>query len=205
MLEKIQLLNPDYQIQELNENFKDYGRVIKQDEQEAINFAQTYQNINAYDTSIKELEDIPCIQELMKDIYGYLDVMAGVVTGKNDVLNGLEYHQCSETIIAVTDYILAVGKRQDMVENDYDIEKCELFYVPQGTVVELYATTLHYTPITPAWLITGATSLSFSAKPILPNMQWYAPTTMDGVQDTMEMPASFTTVHKATGLLGLPI
>lgn len=35
-----------------------------------------------------------------------------------------------------------------MVENDYDIEKCELFYVPQGTVVELYATTLHYTPIT---------------------------------------------------------
>lgn len=61
MLEKIQLLNPDYQIQELNENFKDYGRVIKQDVQEAINFAQTYQNINAYDTSIKELEDIPCI------------------------------------------------------------------------------------------------------------------------------------------------
>ena len=56
MLEKIQLLNPDYQIQELNENFKDYGRVIKQDEQEAINFAQTYQNINAYDTSIKELD-----------------------------------------------------------------------------------------------------------------------------------------------------
>ena len=82
MLEKIQLINPDYQIQELNENFKDYGRVIKQDVQEAINFAQTYQNINAYDTSIKELEDIPCIQELMKDIYGYLDVMAGVVNWK---------------------------------------------------------------------------------------------------------------------------
>ena len=39
MLEKIQLLNPDYQIQELNENFKDYGRVIKQDEQEAIIFS----------------------------------------------------------------------------------------------------------------------------------------------------------------------
>ena len=46
---------------------------------------------------------------------------------------------------------------------------------------------------------------AINAKPILPNMQWYAPTTMDGVQDTMKMPASFTTVHKATGLLGLPI
>ena len=47
MLEKIQLLNPDYQIQELNENFKDYGRWIKQYEQESINFAETYQNINS--------------------------------------------------------------------------------------------------------------------------------------------------------------
>ena len=26
--------------------------------------------------------------------------------------------ECSETIIAVTDYILALGKRQDMEEND---------------------------------------------------------------------------------------
>ena len=28
MLEKIQLLNPDYQIQELNENFKDYEELL---------------------------------------------------------------------------------------------------------------------------------------------------------------------------------
>ena len=30
----------------------------------------------------------------------------------------------------------------------YDINQCELFYVPKGTTIELYATTLHYTPIT---------------------------------------------------------
>lgn len=148
MLEKIRTLNPDYQIHELDDSFKEYGRIIKQDMQEAIDYATTYQNTNAYDTSVQVLEEMPCMQDLINDIYGYLDVMAGVVTGKNEVLNGLEYHQCSETIIAVTDYILALGKRQDMEENDYDIEKCELFYVPKGTVVELYATTLHYTPIT---------------------------------------------------------
>ena len=40
----------------------------------------------------------------------------------------------------MTDYILALGKRQDMVGNDYDIEKCELFYIPKGTVKSrLYA------------------------------------------------------------------
>lgn len=148
MLEKIRTLNPDYQIHELDDSFKEYGRIIKQDMQEAIDYATTYQNTNAYDTSVQVLEEMPCIQDLINDIYGYLDVMAGVVTGKNEVLNGLEYHQCSETIIAVTDYILALGKRQDMEGNDYDIEKCVLFYVPKGTVVELYATTLHYTPIT---------------------------------------------------------
>lgn len=147
MLEEIRKLNPDYQIHELDNSFKEYGRVIKQDMQEAIDYAVNYQNINAYDTSVPSLEQMPCIQDLINDVYGYLDVMAGVVTGKNEVLNGLEYHQCSETIVAVTDYILAIGKRQDMVDNDYDIEKCELFYVPKGTVVELYATTLHYTPI----------------------------------------------------------
>lgn len=148
MLEEIRKLNPNYQIHELDDSFKEYGRIIERDMQEAIDYASNYQNINAYDTSVQTLENMLCVQDLINDIYGYLDVMAGIVTGKNEVLNGLEYHQCSETIVAVTDYILAIGKRQDMIENDYDIENCEVFYVPKGTVVELYATTLHYTPIT---------------------------------------------------------
>ena len=113
MLEKIRTLNPDYQINELDDSFKEYGRIIKQDMQEAINYATTYQNTNAYDTSVQALEEMPCIQDLINDIYGYLDVMAGVVTGKNEVLNGLEYHQCSETIIA--------AKNDDNSETVYEI------------------------------------------------------------------------------------
>ena len=147
MLETIRTLNPQYTIHELDDSFKEYGQVLNCDVKDAIEYAATYKNVAAYDMSVKELEEMPCIKNLMKDVYGYLDVMAGVVTGKNDVLNGLEYHQCSETIIAVTDYILAIGKRWDMEGHDYDSSKCELFYVPKGTVVELYATTLHYTPI----------------------------------------------------------
>lgn len=147
MLETIRTLNPQYTIHELDDSFKEYGQVLNVEVKDAIEYAATYKNVAAYDMSVKELEDMPCIDNLMKDVYGYLDVMAGVVTGQNDVLNGLEYHQCSETIIAVTDYILAIGKRWDMVDHEYDSSKCELFYVPKGTVVELYATTLHYTPI----------------------------------------------------------
>lgn len=36
MLEEIRALNPDYQIYELDDSFKEYGRIIKQDMQEAI-------------------------------------------------------------------------------------------------------------------------------------------------------------------------
>ena len=56
MLEKIRTLNTDYQIHELDDSFKEYGRIIKQDMQEAIDYATTYQNTNAYDTSVQVLE-----------------------------------------------------------------------------------------------------------------------------------------------------
>ena len=39
MLEKIRTLNPNYQIHELDDSFKEYGRIIKQDMQEAIDYA----------------------------------------------------------------------------------------------------------------------------------------------------------------------
>lgn len=147
MLDKIRQANPQYNINQLDSRFRQYGQVLHIDVQQAIVYAKRYQNKLAYDSSIKELEDLSCIQELSMLVYGGLDVMTGSVVGENTVLNGIEYHQCSETIIAVTDYILVVGKRQDLKNNEYDSSLCDIFYVPQGTVLELYATTLHYTPI----------------------------------------------------------
>ena len=148
MINRMREMNPDYMIHNVTEeSFRPYGRVLKADVQEGIDYTKAYQSNKGYEPDIKELMDIPCIQTLAKEVYGGLDTMAGIVQGDNHVVNGMEYHQCSETIIAVTDIILALGQRSDMCEYDYDINKCELFYVPQGTIIELYATTLHYTPI----------------------------------------------------------
>ena len=83
MLEKIRTLNPDYQIHELDDSFKEYGRIIKQDMQEAIDFATTYQNTNAYDTSVQVLEEMPCMQDLINDIYG-LSVTKKMIEIKNE-------------------------------------------------------------------------------------------------------------------------
>lgn len=47
----------------------------------------------------------------------------------------------------MTDLVLLIGKQQD-IEADwtYDTSKVEAFLVPRGTVIEVYATTLHYAP-----------------------------------------------------------
>ena len=65
----------------------------------------------------------------------------------NSRLNALEYHRSSEIDIAATDLILLLGCQQDIEADDtYDTSKVEAFFVPAGTAVELYATTLHYAP-----------------------------------------------------------
>ena len=66
-------------------------------------------------------------------------------------MNALEYHRSSEINIAVTDMILLLGARQDIgADSTYDTSQVEAFFVPAGTVAELYATTLHYAPCTAA-------------------------------------------------------
>lgn len=136
-LEIIQTLNPEYTIKSItDEAFRTYGKVIDNNIDEAIEFCIDF--VQAQLSSIIELSH---------RVYGYLEIIAGIVAGDNVELSGIEYHQGSETIIAVTDYILVVGHIWDMQDDTYNSSKCELFYVPKGTIVECYSATLHYTPI----------------------------------------------------------
>ena len=72
----------------------------------------------------------------------------GHCSGWNKKLNAVEYHRSSEIDIAATDMILMLGCQQDInyKSNTYDTRNIECFFVPAGTAVELYATTLHYAP-----------------------------------------------------------
>lgn len=130
--------------------FITYGKVIEEDVSDVLNYVsasvQPPKNENSYIPSVKAIEQLSSIQRISHQIYGYMDVMAGIVYGHNQVLNGIEYHQGSETIIAATDYVLIVGHIWDMKTNTYDSSLCECFYVQKGTIVECYSTTLHYTP-----------------------------------------------------------
>ena len=148
----LRAINKEYTIRSIHDqSFITFGRIIDDNIQEALEavsaIVQSSQDGNRYIPSVPSIEKLTSIQSLSQKVYGYMDVMAGLVIGHNEVLNGIEYHQCSEVILALTDYILVVGHRWDMKENTYDSSLCEIFYVPQGTIIECYATTLHYTPI----------------------------------------------------------
>lgn len=100
-----------------------------------------------YVPSDEELECLPIKKELEQYEFGGLPIQIGYCNGHNKQLNGLEYHRNSELNIAVTDLILLLGKQEDITKDfTYDTSKVEAFFVPAKTVVELYATTLHYAP-----------------------------------------------------------
>ena len=107
------------------------------------------QNVNdvVYYPSIKELEDLPIKAVIENSFFGGLPIQVGYCNGTNNKLNAVEYHRSSELGVAASDMILLLGKQQDIeADNSYDTSKIEVFFVPAGEVVEMYATTLHYAP-----------------------------------------------------------
>ena len=133
-----------------DEGFRKYGRVIRH-----IDFSTLVEKLKeidvpqdvAYEPSVECLEVLPVKEEIERVFYGELPIQIGYCNGHNTKLNALEYHRSSEINVCATDAILMLGLEAD-VEADYtyDTSKVEVFRVPAGTAVEIYATTLHYAP-----------------------------------------------------------
>ncbi len=104
-----------------------------------------------YVPSVEVMEALEEAKAFQNSAFGGLPIQIGYCNGNNKKLNALEYHRNSEINIAVTDMILLVGAQQDIAADyTYDTSLVEAFFVPAGTVVEMYATTLHYAPCTAA-------------------------------------------------------
>lgn len=138
-------------IREVNsKEFKKYGRVLENYDLAEILLKMQDTPLPdgvVYEPSIEFLENIKIAEDLKNREFGGLDIQIGYCNGNNHLLNAVEYHRSSEINIAVTDLILLLGCEQD-IEDDfsYDTEKIEAFLVPQGTIIEVFATTLHYAP-----------------------------------------------------------
>lgn len=132
--------------------FAKYGKVIDSVDLSdllAIMAKEPFNEDVYYTPSYAPLENTAAYKELTEQIYGGMPIQLGVCNGKNHKLNALEYHRDSELDIGYTDSILLLGCQQDIDPADfsYDTSKVEAFLLPKGAMVELYATTLHYAPI----------------------------------------------------------
>ena len=99
-----------------------------------------------YVPSLPELEALPEAKALRDRGFGGLDIQIGYCSGSNDRLTCLEYHRTSEIDIAATDMILLLARQPEMEDYRLDTRCVQAFFVPRGTAVELFATTLHYAP-----------------------------------------------------------
>lgn len=130
--------------------FRPYGRVITGYDVDGLLKAMESTPLPedvVYVASVPELEALPIGAELSDGIYGQMEIQLGYCNGHNKKLNALEYHRDSEVNLAVTDLVLLLGRQQDIEEDfTYDTSKVKAFLVPAGTLVEVYATTLHYAP-----------------------------------------------------------
>lgn len=101
-----------------------------------------------YVPSVEALESLPIFQELSNRQFGSMPIQLGYCNGDSHKLNAAEYHRTSEVLIPATDLIIILGSRQDIDPDSftYKTSLMEAFRVPAGTMLEIYATTLHYAP-----------------------------------------------------------
>ena len=99
-----------------------------------------------YVASAPELEGAEGADALKQLMYGGHPAQLGWCNGHNTRLNCLEYHRSSEFNLGASDFILLLAKRDQIKDGKLDTSLVKAFRVPAGVLVEVFATTLHYTP-----------------------------------------------------------
>ena len=130
--------------------FRSYGKLL--DGYDTAELLSAMEKIDmpkegtAYLPGIESLEDCAIFSELRDRAYGGMPIQLGMCWGWNTKLNCLEYHRDSEVNIGTKDFILLLGKLDEVEGGMLDTEKVKAFRVPAGAAVEVWATTLHYAP-----------------------------------------------------------
>ena len=150
MLNEIRKLNPNLKIYDVSDKeFSEYGRILDMDSAQIIEEAEKIaypKEGSMYLPSVEEFEKLPIAKEITDKVFGTLDTQVGYCFGYSDTLNATEWHYSSELNIAVRPLILILGKRENIVDGKMNSLDMKAFYLPKGTVVEVYATSTHFCP-----------------------------------------------------------
>lgn len=134
-----------------DDEFKTYGRILNgYDFSDLIHYMNNKTEIpyagNTYVPSVPEMEKTGVFSDIQAVFYGGMPAQIGYCNGRNRTYNGFEYHKSSEINIAVTDFMLVLGHIWQIKDNSFTIGDEKVFYVPEGTAIEMYQTTLHLSP-----------------------------------------------------------
>ena len=130
--------------------FRPYGRVLTGYDTAAL--AQALEQDTplpdgvGYVPADAALEKLDIFADFENSVYGGMLVQLGWCNGHNTKLNCLEYHRDSEVNFGSRDFILLLGLESQIEGGKFDTALTKAFLVPAGTLVEVFATTLHYAP-----------------------------------------------------------
>ena len=135
-----------------DEEFAPYGRILNGvDFSDAIRYMVQYTDIpkegNIYIPSDERMEALPVCRYVSDVVYGGMPIQMGYCNGRNSTYNGFEYHKGSEINVACCDFMLVLGHVWEIKDNSYKNSDAKVFFVPEGTAIEMYQTTLHLSPL----------------------------------------------------------
>ena len=135
----------------LDAGFRPYGQVVTGMEETVAQILSVLKDAPQpegvdYVAEYAPLQELPAMVEVSEHLYGGMPVQLGWCNGHNTKLNCLEYHRDSEYNLGTEDFILLLAKRDEIEDGVLDTAKVKAFKVPAGTLVEIFATTLHYAP-----------------------------------------------------------
>ena len=133
-----------------DKSFAPYGKIITgYDVSPLVNALENETPLTGgveYVPSEPALEKLSIAAEIQDNIYGGMPVQLGWCNGHNTKLNCLEYHRDSEINLGTSDFILLLAKQHEIIDGVLDTSKVRAFLCPKNTLLEVYATTLHYAP-----------------------------------------------------------
>lgn len=151
MLNMLKSKNPELPLFSVNSpEFAPFGRVLT-----GLNVAEIIAEAGAitapesgssYLPAVTVFEKLPIAKVIEEELFGEMPTQVGYCFGHNNLLNGAEWHTSSEINIAVTPLVLLLAPRQALKNNQISSNEFKAFYLPAGTAVEVYATTLHFSP-----------------------------------------------------------
>mgnify|MGYP003446165961 CR=1 FL=1 len=151
MFEKLKLLNHEIDFYDVSDKeFASFGRIITNlDTAEIIKTAEKIENPesgSAYLPSLADFEALKIAENIKNECFGTLPTQIGYCYGHSNFLNAAEWHFSSEINIAVTSLVLILGHVWDIKDGKIDSSDFKGFYLPEGTAVEVYSTSLHFCP-----------------------------------------------------------